>query len=82
MPDLKTLFASYAQETVTLVKVEKALEITKAKRTGLVKAVFELAGKGPHDLGDGRGPCMIAQKGETYFFTPIQKKKAAEAPAP
>lgn len=82
MPDLKTLFASYAQETVTLAKVEKALEVTKARRSGFVKQVLEEHGKGPHDLGDGRGPCMILQKGETFFFTPVQKKKPTDAPAP
>lgn len=78
---LTGLIADYAKETITLAKVEKALEVTKAKRSSLVKAVFEKAGKGPHELGDGRGPCMIVQKGDTYFFTPIQKKKAVPTPA-
>lgn len=79
MSDKQTHIDTYNALTATLVKVEKAFEITKEKRYATVKAILDAHGKGPHDLGGGK-MCIIVNKGETYFFkTATEKKANAEA---
>jgi hypothetical protein len=67
--DKAKLIDAYLEQTKTLDKVEKALEIVKQRRSKLVKQVFETHGKGPHEVEPGKF-MNVVQKGETYFFMP------------
>jgi len=64
--DKDKLIAAWVEQNKLLEKVEKALEVTKIKRSALAKQVFDAAGKGPH-MVEGRS-MLILSRGETYFF--------------
>lgn len=70
MSDKDKLLASYAEKTLTLAKLEKATEITKAQRSALVKEIHDTHGKGPHEV-DGK-LCNVVAKGDTYYFLPVK----------
>lgn len=76
--DKSKLIDAFLEQTKTLDKVEKALEIVKTRRSTLVKQLFEGHGKGPHDIGGKL--CNIVQKGDTFFFLPL-KTNADGTPA-
>lgn len=68
--DKDKLLATYAEKTLTLAKLEKATEVTKAQRSAVVKAVLDGHGKGPHEV-DGK-LCNVVAKGDTYYFLPVK----------
>ena len=64
--DQNSLINAWLEQTKTLEKVEKALEITKSRRSTLAKQLFEAHGKGPFEV-EGKFMTIVQMDGKFYL---------------